>query len=513
MPCRSQRVVWSKLGSRQGASMFDRSILQPSVKHKETIMTTSFYWHDYETWGTDPRRDRAVQFAGIRTDLDFNPIGSPLMVYAAPADDLLPQPAACMVTGITPQLARQEGVCEADFFQAIHDELSRPGTCALGYNSIRFDDEFTRYGLYRNFHDPYAREWQNGNSRWDIIDMVRLMRALRPEGINWPQNKDGITSFRLELLTEVNGIAHAGAHDALVDVRATIALARLVKEKQPRLFDYVFNNRDKHKLAQQLSLRDQQPVLHVSAKYPARLGCIAVVVPVAQHPANRNGIIVYDLRVDPQPLFDLSVEQIRNKLYTPSSELEEGEQRIPLKMISINHAPVVVPLNTLTDVAREEWALDAVREEQHLQAIRQAPQLQKKIQQVFAEQQFEETSDPDQNLYAGFISRHDRRLCDQVLDSSPEDLAAFHPPFEDSRLPELLFRYRARNWPASLSVQEKERWEAYRRYRLTQPDGGSSIDLSEYRRQLSHMVIDPQLTVDQRQVVDALLDWPEEIGL
>ncbi|WP_456404818.1 exodeoxyribonuclease I [Thiolapillus sp.] len=476
-------------------------------------MTTSFYWHDYETWGTDPRKDRAVQFAGMRTDLDFNPVGKPLMVYARPADDMLPQPGACLVTGITPQLAREEGICEADFFRAIHAELSRPGTCALGYNSIRFDDEFTRYGLYRNFHDPYAREWQNGNSRWDIIDMVRLMRALRPEGIHWPQDENGVTSFRLELLTAANGIEHEGAHDALVDVRATIALAKLVKEKQPRLFDYVFSNRDKRKLAQQLNLRDQNPVVHVSAKYPARLGCIAVVVPVAQHPVNRNGIIVYDLRIDPQPLFDLDVEQIREKLYTPSSELAEGEQRIPLKMVSINHAPVVAPLNTLTDAAREEWELDAVREQQHLRAIRSAPQLQKKIQQVFAQQRFEETTDPDQNLYGGFISEHDRRLCEQVLRTAPEALAALHPLFEDGRLPELLFRYRARNWPETLTAEEKQRWEEYRRHRLTDPEGGSSILLAEYRQQLSRMAVDASLSQQQRQVVDALLDWPEEIGL
>ena len=223
----------------------------------------SFYWHDYETWGTDPRRDRAVQFAGIRTDLDFNIIDKPLMIYARPADDFLPQPEACMVTGITPQLAMEEGLPEADFFALINQQLSQSNTCALGYNSIRFDDEFTRYGLYRNFFDPYAREWQNGNSRWDIIDMVRLMRALRPDGINWPTNEEGVTSFRLEALTAANDIAHEGAHDALMDVKATIELAKLVKQKQPRLFDYVFNNRDKHKLAQQLNVRQQQPVLHV----------------------------------------------------------------------------------------------------------------------------------------------------------------------------------------------------------------------------------------------------------
>ncbi len=475
---------------------------------------TSFYWHDYETWGTDPRCDRAVQFAGLRTDLDFNPVGRPLMVYARPADDMLPQPGACLVTGITPQQAQEEGICEADFFAAIHDELARPGTCALGYNSIRFDDEFTRYGLYRNFFDPYAREWRNGNSRWDIIDMVRLTHALRPEGIHWPQNEEGVTSFRLELLTAANGIEHEGAHDALVDVKATIALAKLVKEKQPRLFDYVFTHRDKNWLAQQLGLQEQRPVVHVSDKYPARLGCIAVVVPVAWHPTNRNGVIVHDLRVDPAPLLELSAETIRERLYTPSDQLPEGKARIPLKVVSINHAPVIVPLNTLTGEAREKWQLDEVRELRHLQLIREnSALLQEKIAKVFAETPFEPSSDPDQSLYQGFLSDHDRRLCEQVRKTPPQELALLDPPFEAARLHELLFRYRARNWPETLSREERVRWDEYRRYRLTRPDGGSSITLDDYRRELARLSVDMSLTPEQRQVVDALLDWPVEIGL
>ena len=216
--------------------------------------TTSFYWHDYETWGAEPARDRAAQFAGLRTDLDFNPIGKPLVIYARPADDFLPQPGACMVTGISPQKAYEEGVPEADFFRFIHEEMSVPGTCSLGYNTLRFDDEVTRYGLYRNFYDPYEREWKNGNSRWDMIDVVRLTRALRPEGINWPQKEDGVTSFRLEDLTAANDIEHAGAHDALVDVTATIAVAKMVKQAQPKLFDYVFTNRNKQALAKMLNL-------------------------------------------------------------------------------------------------------------------------------------------------------------------------------------------------------------------------------------------------------------------
>ena len=476
--------------------------------------TRSFYWHDYETWGAEPAVDRAAQFAGLRTDLDFNPLGEPLVVYARPADDFLPHPEACMITGITPQLARERGAPEADFFRFIHEELMRPGTCALGYNSLRFDDEVTRYGLYRNFFDPYEREWKHGNSRWDMIDVVRLTRALRPQGIQWPEKEPGVTSFRLEELTAANGIEHAGAHDALADVRATIALARLVRERQPRLFDFVFNNRDKHRLATQLNVRATSPVLHVSSRYPARLGCIAAVLPVAMHPVNRNGVIVYDLRVDPQPLLTMSAEEIRTRLYTASADLPEGAERIPLKVVHLNRAPVIVPMGTLTDAAREQWQMDESVEQRHLQALRAAPALADKLAAVFAEgQQFPAQSDPDRDLYGGFLSDADRRRCDLVRRTPVDQLGQLNPGFEAAKLDELLFRYRARNWPETLAVGERERWEEFRRERLTQPGAGASITLDDYRRQLTHLVVDANLSQQQRAVVDALIEWPQELGL
>ena len=476
--------------------------------------TRSFYWHDYETWGAQPAVDRAAQFAGLRTDLDFNPIGEPLVVYARPEDDFLPQPQACMVTGITPQLAREKGAPEADFFRFIHDEMVRPGTCALGYNSLRFDDEVTRYGLYRNFFDPYEREWKHGNSRWDMIDVVRLTRALRPEGIHWPEKEPGVPSFRLEELTAANGIEHTGAHDALVDVRATIALARLIRERQPRLFDFVFNNRDKRRLAAQLNVRAGKPVLHVSARYPARLGCIAAVVPLAMHPSNRNGVIVYDLRTDPTPLLQLSPEEIRARLYTPTAELPEGVERIPLKVVHINRAPVIVPMGTITGAAREQWQMDAAAEQRHLEALHAAPGLAEKLTEVFAAaDRFPPQSDPDRDLYGEFLSDEDRRRCERVRRTPVDELASLHPGFEAVKLEELLFRYRARNWPDTLQADERLRWEEYRRERLTQAGAGGSIVLDDYRKQLSQLVVDATLTPEQRGVIDALLDWPQELGL
>jgi exodeoxyribonuclease-1 len=478
------------------------------------IAPASFYWLDYETWGTEPALDRPVQFAGLRTDTDFNPVGDPLVIYAQPADDLLPQPGACLVTGITPQTARERGMPEADFFGAIHDELARPGTCALGYNSIRFDDEVTRYGLYRNFLDPYAREWQNGNSRWDMIDVVRLTRALRPEGIEWPEREPGVTSFRLEDLTAANGIAHGAAHDALADVRATIAVARLVRERQPKLFDYLLNNRDKQGLARQLDLRARRPVLHVSARYPASLGCIAAVVPVARHPNNPNGVIVYDLRADPGPLLDLSVDEIRTRVFTAAADLPEGAERIPLKVVRVNRCPVVVPMNTITPEAREAWQMDPAREARHLETFERADGLAAKVAAAFDDTgRFPPQADPDRDLYGGFLSDADRRRCDRVRATPPEALGALQPGFDAAKLDELLFRYRARNWPLTLTAAERRRWETYRRARLTEPDAGGSIVLDDYRRQLSRLAVDTALTPSQREVVDQLIDWPGEIGL
>ncbi|RMG32663.1 MAG: exodeoxyribonuclease I [Gammaproteobacteria bacterium] len=475
--------------------------------------TTSFYWHDYETWGADPARDRAAQFAGLRTDLDFNPIGEPLVIYAQPADDMLPQPGACMVTGISPQRALAEGVPEADFFRFIHAEMMQPGTCSLGFNTIRFDDEVTRYGLYRNFFDPYEREWKNGNSRWDMIDVVRLTRALRPEGIEWPVNEEGVTSFRLEHLTAANEIEHLGAHDALADVRATIAIARLVRDRQPRLFDYVFTHRDKQTLAALLDPAATRPVLHVSARYPARLGCIAAVLPLAMHPRNRNSVIVYDLRSDPEPLLLLDAEALRERLYTRSEDLPEGVERIALKEVHINKAPVVVPLNTLTDRAREEWQMDAATEQRHLALLlAHRAELQAKLAEVYAEREFE-PRDPDLDLYGGFLTDADRRRCDRVRSTPPEQLAGLDLRFDAPKMNELLFRYRARNWPDTLGPEERARWDEWRRARVRDPQGPSSITLDQYRRELARLAVDADLPEDRRRVVDDLLEWPERVGL
>lgn len=477
-------------------------------------MIRSFFWHDYETFGVDPVHDRPSQFAGVRTDADLNIIEDPLILYCKPSDDYLPSPEACLITGITPQKALQEGYPEAEFIGRINEAFSQPGTCVVGYNSLRFDDEVTRHTLYRNLRDPYAREWQNGNSRWDIIDMVRLTYALRPEGINWPRKEDGTPSFRLEELTAANGIAHESAHDALSDVQATIALARLIRDKQPRLFDFVLQNKDKQSARALLDVVGMKPVFHVSSRYPASQGCCALVVPLAEHPTNSNAVIVYDLREDPTELIHASVEDIQRRVFTSQAELGDDTRRFPLKAVHINKCPVLAPASMLKSLSPERLAdlsLDGDVLRAHLAPLKASPDLAQRLASAFDKPHDNDLTDPDEQLYAGgFISRTDRARLDDILRKPADQLSELEVQFEDGRLSDLLFRYRARNYPETLSGEEQDAWEQFRQQRLLQPKQGWR-SMEAFFRSLQTLAADPQLTPERQHILEELHLYGESL--
>ncbi|MDX1734936.1 MAG: exodeoxyribonuclease I [Halioglobus sp.] len=477
----------------------------------------TFYWHDYETFGADPARDRPAQFAGVRTDADLNVIGEPLVIFCRPANDFLPQPGACLVTGITPQQALADGVPENEFIARIHEELSRPGTCGVGYNSLRFDDEVTRHTLYRNFFDPYAREYRDGNSRWDIIDMVRTARALRPDGIVWPLREDGHASFRLEDLTAANGISHEGAHDALSDVHATIELARLVRRRQPKLFEYLLQHRDKRSAQAQLDTASMKPVLHVSGMFGGARHNIALIAPLAQHPVNKNEVICWDLAADPAMLVDGQVDDIRELLYTRTEDLPAGVARPGFKSVRINRCPVLLPAKMADPETARRLGIDGDTCRAHLAALRawraaDGPASEAKLRGIHAARERPAVSDPDLMLYSGgFFSDQDRRTMDAVRAASPAELAVDSFVFEDARLPEMLYRYRARNCPGSLSQQEKAQWEEYRFQRLTDPAFGASLCMEEFQEEVDARLAAPDLPDTQRDILGQLLEYADHL--
>lgn len=452
---------------------------------------TSLYWHDYETFGIDPRRDRPSQFAGVRTDLNLNVIDDPLVVYCKPPADYLPHPEACLLTGISPQLAESKGVNEAEFCHLIHEQLAQPNTCSLGYNSIRFDDEVTRNCLYRNFYDPYAREWQNGNSRWDLIDVVRATKALRPDGITWPVDKEGRPSLKLEELTKANGIAHEAAHDALSDVHATIALAKLIKTVQPKLYQFLWQNRTKTEVLKLLQFGSFNPVVHLSGRYPNLNHSMAVVLPICKHPTNTNGILVYDLSIDPAPMISLSIEEIRQRIFTATVNLPEGVERIPLKTVHINKCPVLAPVSVLKPDDQLRLAIDLARCYANIDKIKATQGLTEKIAAVFSEHKFADPgqeTDPDLAIYSGgFFSDADKQKMAKIRITPPDQLAQLPLQFTDSRLTEMLFRYRARNYPELLFADEISKWREFCANRITGHQQGGGITLAEYCSHLTRL--------------------------
>lgn len=474
-------------------------------------MAFTYYWHDYETSGAIPRVDRPLQFAGQRTDADLNQVGEPLMVYCQPTDDVLPHPEASLITGITPQQALAEGLSEWQFIEQIHQELSAPGTCGVGYNTIRFDDEVTRYTLWRNFFDPYAREWRDGNSRWDLIDVVRLCHALRPDDINWPRRDDGSPSFRLEDLAKANALEQARAHDALSDVHATIALARLLKERKPRLYDYALKLRDKREAMALIDLARHTPLVHVSGRVAAELGCLTLWMPLIVDPVNRNAVLGYDLRHDPAVLFELDPNEIHERVFTPAEAMPDGVERIALKGVQVNRSPMLASTDLLDEKAAERCQLDLNACRANFKTLRDGlPELLPKLAEFQQIGKHDSASDPEQALYDGFVGNDDRRRADRVRGMDADELARNPAPFDDPRLNELLFRFRARHFPESLDADEAEEWQTFRRRKLEfAPDGGLSLD--EYEQLLAGHAQRSDLNEEQRRVLTALDDWGKRL--
>jgi exodeoxyribonuclease-1 len=476
------------------------------------MQTPTFLWHDFETFGTNTHKDLPCQFAAVRTDENLNVVGKPINIMSAIANDYLPHPEACLVTGITPQQTLRDGSNEADFAAKIYQEMSTPNTCSVGYNSIRFDDEVARFLFYRNFYDPYSREWRNGNSRWDIIDLARACYALRPEGIVWPERDDGSPSFKLELLTKANDLEHGNAHDALSDVYATIALAKLIKEKQPRLFDYAFSLRSKHAVMQQIDLSKPSVLLHISSKLPAAQGCCTWIMPIAKHPKNGNGFITVDLSHDVDSLLNDTPEEIKQKLYAPAEQFTSKQERPGIKVIHANRSPFITTAKAMSEDNAQRLGLDRERCLDNYRKIAANPEIAQKLVALYDIEEEHGEQDIDHALYSGgFLSEEDRRWCEQVIESRPENLIAIADNTQHQGLRALLFRYRARNFPNTLTADEMTRWQRHRHARLTDASSNGSITLDTYLVKLEQLAHEYSDNPDKQAILRALYQYAENL--
>lgn len=446
--------------------------------NKNMDATQSFFFYDLETSGLSPREDRIMQFAGIRTDLDLNPIEEPVNILVKLPDDTLPSPGAIAVTKITPQMTQQDGLSEAEFCHYVQNEIFTPGTCILGFNSIRFDDEFMRHLFWRNFYDPYEWQWKDGRSRWDILDLVRLTRALRPEGINWPTQKKEIKgemvevkTNRLELITKLNNIEHEHAHDALADVYATVAVAKLVKEKQSDLFNFLFKLRNKRAVQSLVNLENPAPFVYTCGRYSSEYDKTTVAFPIA--PSRNGNVLVYDLR------------------QSPAAEIKYPT----IKELQYNHCPAVAPIGVLDkDNGWEKIGLSKEIVEKNLQELLKHPEISEQAREENENlPDFPEPVDPESALYDGFLNDTDRGLCSVVRAADQNTLADLHLDFTDERLEPLLLHYKAKNFPESLSEHEQQEWEKYRLARLKRQSGPFEKQLEEISAKVDPFIVEELL--------------------
>jgi len=453
-----------------------------------------------------------MQFAGQRTDEDLNYIGEPVNVLIRLTADILPEPEAILLTGITPQQTLADGLTEAEFLKFFYDEVVTPDTTFLGFNSVRFDDEFMRYLHYRNFYDPYEWQWTNNCSRWDVLDLVRMTRALRPGGIEWPFKEDGKPTNRLELLTKLNGLEHSHAHDALSDVYATINVAKLIKDKQPELFAYLFGCRNKKKVTELVAAG--QPFVYTSGKYPAETLNTTGAVLLAENRKEGNAI-VFDLRFDPTKYANMTAEALADEWrYKP------GESpTLPVKTLKFNRCPAIAPLGVMNkpDIEnRLNLTVDSVTSNfNKLKPIHK--QLAEKI---FAaklildkerDQDQSKTYQPtvDERLYDGFMAEGDKPLMKAIREAEPANLSVYANKLKDDRLKELLPLYKARNFPRTLTSDERAAWDQHCAAALF--DGGTNSRLAYYFGRLQALAKETGLSENQRYLIEEMQLYGESI--
>lgn len=474
----------------------------------------SFFFYDLETSGTSAREDRIMQFAGQRTDMDLNPIGEPVNLLVKLTPEVVPQPDAIMLTGITPQSTLADGLTEAEFVVELQREVIQPGTTFLGFNTVRFDDRFMESLFYRNFDDPYAWRWCDGCTRWDILDLVRMTRALRPDGIEWPFTPEGAATNRLELLTELNGLGHDQAHDALSDVHATIAVAKMIRDKQPKLFDYLFNIRGKKAVIEFITNADV--FAYSTGKYPKEVLHTSAATMLAEKQGEKckGQFLVYDLRHDPTLFFDMSVDELIDAWQWSK---DPNKLRLPVKTLKANNCPAISPLGVLDNAAQERISLtlETVTSNLHKLNARRAEFSAKileaiaRMDEVREKQYASEPSDCDNSMHEGFVSDTDKLTSRAIRAAKPEELMDLGAKLRDKRLQQMLPRYKARNYPKSLTDDERRAWDAFCYHRLM--DGGDEGRLGRYFKRLEELSRQTDLTENQRYLLEELQLYGESI--
>ena len=496
----------------------------------------TFLFMDYETFNRNPKGGRASQFASLRTDyyLNIDP-ASAQNIFCEQNYDNVPSPQAALITKITPQkiLKIKTGAIKLPpssfpffpnvyneywFTYHINKEMSKPFTCTLGYNSFKFDDEFTRNLLYRNLFDPYEREWKNHNSRYDVYYLVLATYVLKPHLLNFPPAIDKVTkeqlvhsktnlplpSFRLEELSVANGIHHINAHDAFSDVEATIGIMKKIKDGDASFFEEMFRFRKKNEVDMWLSRNQNQPFIHISQFYGKENYCLGVLFQIM---TVNSEVLCLNLAHDISPLILLEGEDLANYLFPP----KKGNLPSPKHTVKFrfNQCPILANLKEYWHIF-SDLEIDTTSFRQNLNLIKDNFELLKLKLRPLYFKEFATSNlnlDSDLGIYSGFFSNDETNQAKVVhFQIEGNKLADFDYSRFSPRLKEMFFKIKARNFPYTLSPSEKNQWILYSKSRVLDPVIGAELTLDQFYKEVED-IRNSSLSKEDERVLKDIEDY------
>jgi exodeoxyribonuclease-1 len=436
--------------------------MAPFIKQQRHPLQT-YLFYDIETTGLNKAFDQVLQFAAIRTDLNLQEIERyEINVKLNP--DIIPSPYA-LITHHIGLKENAESFSEFSAIKQIHQYFNHPGTISLGYNTLGFDDEFLRFSFYRNLLPPYTHQFANNCSRMDLYPMTLMYFLFKPHVLNWPTH-EGKTTLKLEYLNSANQLTEGRAHNAMVDVEATLELARrLFKERE--MWDYVkdyFNKKiDQERLQ---PLQNNTIALMVDGRLRDH-AYLAPVLYVGQHRHYKNQLLW--LQLDSPELTKITKNNITETTRVTNKKCGEPYFILPLKD---RFTTQLHPKRRALAEHNKKW-------------LETNPESLKLITDYYTDYQYPTypNTDVEASLYLnGFYSAEEESFCRLFHKVPPKEKARLTEELHFPKLKTLALRILGRHFSDAMSHSQQEQFSAYLRAVNPVNDEDAIIDFQGRKR-------------------------------
>ncbi len=413
-------------------------------------MERTYLFYDIETTGLNKAFDQVVQFAAIRTDQQLNELER-YEYFIRLNPDVIPSPQA-FITHRLSLTQLEQGMDEFQAMKIIHDLVNTPGTTSIGYNSLGFDDEFLRFSFYRNLLPPYTHQYSNQCSRMDLYPMTVMYFLFKNDLLKWPEN-----NLKLENISQLNALGSGMAHNAMVDVAATLNLAKCFQQ-DVKTWEYLAGYFDKTIDLQRCHQVANDPMgIMIDGKFGANQQYQAAVIPLGLHNHYKNQFVW--LRIDNENIMQASSEDFLNHTRTINKKIGEPAWVLPLK-----------------DRFRHNYLLENRQKiETTFSWLEKNASLVEKVKQHYCNYKYPliPSLDVDASLYqAGFLSIQDQEVCRKIHLAAPENKGKFLTSLSQNHLKEILIRIMGRHFPNYLNHEQKELFQNHLDTLKFQGDGG-----------------------------------------